>query len=227
MEAFRAAWPFEGETFWQTVFEMHSDKMQIKNPRVAIVNLEKIFTATFALTTEKGFQAMSLRDLSSEAQISMGGLYSYIGSKEDLASVIEGVLRACIDKVVAGLNSANLEPVDFLRTLIFSEIYMVELLRPWYQFCFMEVKGLPREQQQQTLELELRFEESLVEVFEKGTASGVFQCKTPKLLASQVTAQLEQWHLKQWKFKLRGVSNDDYAQFIFDNLMRCLHCASA
>jgi AcrR family transcriptional regulator len=201
--------------------------MQIKNPRVAIVNLEKIFTATFALTTEKGFQAMSLRDLSSEAQISMGGLYSYIGSKEDLASVIEGVLRSCIDKVVAGLNSANLEPVDFLRTLIFSEIYMVELLRPWYQFCFMEVKGLPREQQQQTLELELRFEESLVEVFEKGTASGVFQCKTPKLLASQVTAQLEQWHLKQWKFKLRGVSNDDYAQFIFDNLMRCLHCASA
>ncbi|MDO7657046.1 MAG: TetR/AcrR family transcriptional regulator [OM182 bacterium] len=227
MEAFRAAWPFEGEAFWQTVFEMHSDKMQIKNPRVAIVNLEKIFTATFALTTEKGFQAMSLRDLSSEAQISMGGLYSYIGSKEDLASVIEGVLRACIDKVVAGLNSANLEPVDFLRTLIFSEIYMVELLRPWYQFCFMEVKGLPREQQQQTLELELRFEESLVEVFEKGKASGVFQCKTPKLLASQVTAQLEQWHLKQWKFKLRGVSNDDYAQFIFDNLMRCLHCASA
>ncbi len=227
MEAFRAAWPFEGEAFRQTVFEMHSDKMQIKNPRVAIVNLEKIFTATFALTTEKGFQAMSLRDLSSEAQISMGGLYSYIGSKEDLASVIEGVLRACIDKVVAGLNSANLEPVDFLRTLIFSEIYMVELLRPWYQFCFMEVKGLPREQQQQTLELELRFEESLVEVFEKGTASGVFQCKTPKLLASQVTAQLEQWHLKQWKFKLRGVSNDDYAQFIFDNLMRCLHCASA
>ncbi|MBT5906892.1 MAG: TetR/AcrR family transcriptional regulator, partial [Gammaproteobacteria bacterium] len=186
MEAFRAAWPFEGEAFWQTVFEMHSDKMQIKNPRVAIVNLEKIFTATFALTTEKGFQAMSLRDLSSEAQISMGGLYSYIGSKEDLASVIEGVLRSCIDKVVAGLNSANLEPVDFLRTLIFSEIYMVELLRPWYQFCFMEVKGLPREQQQQTLELELRFEESLVEVFEKGTASGVFQCKTPKLLASQV-----------------------------------------
>ena len=223
MEAFRAAWPFEGEAFWQTVFEMHSDKMQIKNPRVAIVNLEKIFTATFALTTEKGFQAMSLRDLSSEAQISMGGLYSYIGSKEDLASVIEGVLRACIDKVVAGLNSANLEPVDFLRTLIFSEIYMVELLRPWYQFCFMEVKGLPREQQQQTLELELRFEESLVEVFEKGTASGVFQCKTPKLLASQVTAQLEQWHLKQWKFKLRGINTEEYAEYIFKTLLSCLN----
>jgi hypothetical protein len=86
----------------------------------------------------------------------------------------------------------------------------------------MEVKGLPWSQQQQTLELELRFEKSLIEVFEKGAASGVFSCTNPQLLASQVTAQLEQWHLKQWKFKLRGVTNDDYAQFIFDNLMRCL-----
>ena len=93
--------------------------------------------------------------------------------------------------------------------------------------CVLEVEGLRRKRQVLALELELSFEESLVEVLEQCTVSRVFQCKTPKLLASQVTAQLEQWHLKQWKFKLRGVSNDDYAQFIFDNLMRCLHCASA
>ena len=225
MNAFREALPFEGEPFWQTVFEMHREKMQIKNSRLAVANLEKIFTATFTLAAEKGFQAMSLRDLSSEAQISMGGLYSYIGSKNDLASLIEGVLRACIDEVVVRLNEADLPPVATLRTLIFSEIYMVELLRDWYHFCFMELKGLPREQQQQTLELELRFERSLVEVFERGIAAGEFRCEQPLMLASQVTAQLEQWHLKQWKFKLRGVSNDDYAQFVFDSLLRCLDCS--
>ncbi len=227
MSAFRAAWPFEGEPFWQTVFEMHREKMQIKNSRLAVANLEKIFTATFSLATEKGFQAMSLRDLSSEAQISMGGLYSYIGSKNDLASVIEGVLRACIDRVVEDMNRAQLEPVETLKALIFGEIYMVEVLRPWYHFCFMELKGLPREQQQKTLDLELRFEASLVEVLERGIAAGDFRCDNPMLLATQVTAQLEQWHLKQWKFKLRGVSNDVYAQFIFDNLLLCLGCRQA
>ena len=224
MSAFREALPFEGEPFWQTVFEMHREKMQIKNSRLAVANLEKIFTATFALAAEKGFQAMSLRDLSSEAQISMGGLYSYIGSKNDLASVIEGVLRACIDEVVLRLQQADLPPVATLKTLIFSEIYMVERLRDWYQFCFMELKGLPREQQQQTLELELRFERSLVQVFERGIAAGEFRCEQPLMLASQVTAQLEQWHLKQWKFKLRKVSNDDYAQYVFDSLLRGLDC---
>jgi hypothetical protein len=104
---------------------------------------------------------------------------------------------------------------------------MVEVLRPWYHFCFMELKGLPREQQQKTLDLELRFEASLVEVLERGIAAGDFRCDNPMLLATQVTAQLEQWHLKQWKFKLRGVSNDVYAQFIFDNLLLCLGCRQA
>ena len=100
IEAFRDRWVLEGDPFWRSVFEMHKDKMQIKNPNVAVVNLEKIFTATFRLANSKGFQAMSLRDLSKETGISMGGLYAYIGSKNDLASVIEGVQRKYIDQVI-------------------------------------------------------------------------------------------------------------------------------
>ena len=65
---------FGGEPLWESVFEMHKDKMQIKNAKEAnIPNLEKIFTATFKLSSSKGFQAMSLRDLSKETGISMGG----------------------------------------------------------------------------------------------------------------------------------------------------------
>ena len=144
-EAFKAKWDLEGEPLWRNVFEMHKDKMQIKNVNVAISNLEKIFTATFKLSSTQGFQAMSLRDLSKETGISMGGIYAYIGSKNDLASVIEGVQRNYIDKVVGGLVRDNLEPVDCLRAMIFGEIYMMEILSSWYYFCFMELKGLPKE----------------------------------------------------------------------------------
>ena len=62
LDAFRRAWTLEGEPFWTSVFEMHKEKIQIKNLRVAIGNLEKIFSATFRLANSKGFQAMSLRD---------------------------------------------------------------------------------------------------------------------------------------------------------------------
>lgn len=222
MESFNEAWTLEGETFWRSVFEMHKHKMEIKNPKIAIGNLEKIFTATFNLANTKGFQAMSLRDLSRETGISMGGLYAYIGSKNDLASVIEGVLRHTIEQIVGGLSSHDLEPLQCLQAIVYGEIFAMEKLSPWYYFCFMELKGLPREQQQQTLELELRFEGILMDAIRAGVASGQFACDQPELLASQVTAQLQQWHLKRWKFKLRDIGRQEYAQFVFESLLKCL-----
>lgn len=223
MDSFQRAWTLEGEKFWHSVFEMHKEKMQIKNPKVAVGNLEKIFNSTFTLANSKGFQAMSLRDLSKESGISMGGLYSYIGSKDDLASVIEGVLRNYIDQVIGGLAKEDLQPVDRLRAIIYGEIFMMECLSPWYIFCFMELKGLPREQQQQTLDLEIRFESILMDAFASGAALGQFSFSQPELIASQVTAQLQQWHLKHWKFKLRNISNLEYALFVFDNLLMSLN----
>lgn len=222
MEAFQKAWILEGEQFWHSVFDMHKDKMQIKNPKVAIGNLEKIFTATFRLANSKGFQAMSLRDLSRETGISMGGLYAYIGSKNDLASVIEGVLRNYIDQVIGGLAQENLEPIDRLKAIIFGEIYMMQILNPWYYFTFMELKGLDREQQEQAMELELRFERILIDAFKAGIQAGDFSCERPELQAASVTAQLQQWHLKHWKFKLREVEMGEYAQHVFDSLLLCI-----
>lgn len=227
IDSFRESWALEGEPFWHSVFEMHKDKMQIKNPNVAVINLEKIFTATFDLANTKGFQAMSLRDLSRETGISMGGLYAYIGSKNDLASVIEGVLRKYIDQVIGGLASENLAPIDFLRAIVFGEIYMMQILNPWYYFCYMELKGLPREQQQQAMDLEMRFESYLISAFEAGVKSGQFVCEQPELLASHVTAQLQQWHLKHWKFSQRQVGMQAYAENVFENLLLCLRCNSA
>jgi AcrR family transcriptional regulator len=221
-ESFNEAWSLEGETFWRSVFDMHKHKMEIKNPKIAIGNLEKIFTATFNLANTKGFQAMSLRDLSRETGISMGGLYAYIGSKNDLASVIEGVLRSTIDQIIGGLSSHDLEPLQCLRAIVYGEIFAMEKLSPWYYFCFMELKGLPKEQQQQALELELRFEGILLDAIHSGVASGQFICDQPELLASQVTAQLQQWHLKRWKFRLRDIGKQEYAQFVFESLLKCL-----
>ncbi len=210
------------ETFWSSVFAMYRDKIQIKNPQIAIGNLEKIFSATFKLANSKGFQAMSLRDLSGETGISMGGLYAYIGSKNDLASVIEGVLSKYIDQIAGELMNEDLDPVARLRAIIYGEIFMMQSLSPWYYFCYMELKGLDKEQQQQALELELRFDDLLVNAIQAGVEMGQFECEKPELLASSITAQLQQWHLKQWKFRMKDVSMEDCAAHIIDAALRSL-----
>ena len=148
IDAFRRTWVLEGEPLWRRVFETHRDKMQIKNPHIALGNLEKIFTCTFRLANSKGFQAMSLRDLSRETGISMGGLYAYIGSKDDLAAAIEEVLRQAIDDVMSDQAVISLNPINRLKAIIYGDIYMNEIMHPWYYFCYLEAKGLSREQRE-------------------------------------------------------------------------------
>ena len=45
---------------------------------------------------------------------------------------------------------------------------MMERLSPWYYFCFMELKGLPRAKQENALEIELRFERVLIDGLNRG-----------------------------------------------------------
>lgn len=225
--AFRAAWVLEGEPLWSTVFAMHSARMQIKNINIALPNLEKIFTTTFRLANSRGFQAMSLRDLSRETGISMGGIYAYIGSKDDLASIIEEVLRHYVDRVIGSLSDLDLHPVHQLQAIVYGDLYMNDILSPWYYFCFMEAKGLPREQQERSIQLELKFEQLLVEVIERGVRDGLFRCDNPDLLASHTTHMLQQWYVKRWKFKRKQTDIETYASFVFGNLLQCLDCQLA
>jgi len=222
MTAFRQAWVLEGEPLWRRVFDMHRDKMQIKNAQSSLLNLEKIFSCTFRLANSRGFQAMSLRDLSRETGISMGGLYAYIGSKDDLASVIEGVLRQSIDDVMSDLVRHNLSPVSRLKAIIYGDIYMNDIMHHWYYFCYLEAKGLSREQREAAMKLELKFDEHLKDTFRAGLTEGVFQCDDPALLATHITAMLQQWYLKRWKFQLQGTSIDTYTKFVFDRALQSL-----
>lgn len=225
IDAFRRTWVLEGEPLWRRVFETHRDKMQIKNPHIALGNLEKIFTCTFRLANSKGFQAMSLRDLSRETGISMGGLYAYIGSKDDLAAAIEEVLRQAIDDVMSDQAVINLSPVNRLKAIIYGDIYMNEIMHPWYYFCYLEAKGLSREQREAAMQMELKFDERLRDTFQSGVAAGIFAADNIALLAANTTSMLQQWYLKRWKFQLMGIRTNDYAAFVFETTLRNLRCS--
>lgn len=223
MEAFRGRWTLSGEPLWRRVYELHREHMQIKNARSALQNLEKIFNCTFRLANTKGFQAMSLRDLSRETGISMGGLYAYIGSKHDLASAIEAVLRQTIDDVMSDLESHDLDPFDRLRAIVYGDIYMNDIMHNWYYFCYLESKGLTREQREAAMQLELKFENRLKQTFQAGLDSGIFRYEgSVDLLATHSTAMLQQWYLKRWKFQLKGTGIEAWADFVFTSILKLL-----
>jgi hypothetical protein len=75
------------------VYADHRKSIRVKKENTVVKNLERIFNATLKIANKKGFQAMSMRDLGRETNLSMGALYSYFSSKEELLaySSISGV----------------------------------------------------------------------------------------------------------------------------------------
>ena len=69
---------------YQATIAENRETMRVKKEKTVVKNLEKIFGAVLKIANRKGFNAMSMRDLSRESGLSMGALYTYFSSKDEL-----------------------------------------------------------------------------------------------------------------------------------------------
>lgn len=204
------------EEICREIFHRHGDRIRIKKEDKVVENLMKIFNATLAISNRKGFQAMSMRDLSRESGLSMGALYSYVPGKEDLVELIQTQGTQTVFHVLTGQIAGTEGTREKLRRAIQTHIYLSEVMQPWFYFSYMEAKNLTREQQKEAIEGELFTERVFTELFEEGNREGVFAVANPLLASSAVKALLQDWYLKRWKYRQRKITVDDYSRFVIE-----------
>lgn len=215
-EAFRKSIRLSKEDISRGLLEGNRDRIKIKKEKVAVRNLVKIMDAALAIGNAKGFASMSLRDLSSEAGLSMGALYSYISSKEELLDMIQQQGRIVVARVMSENLSGIDEPAEKLQKAIQVHLYLSEVLQPWFYFSYMETKNLPREAHRKAIESELLTEGIFAGIIEEGMAKGVFRQVDPRLGAALIKAMLQDWYLKRWKYERRKVTVEEYGEFLVD-----------
>jgi AcrR family transcriptional regulator len=207
------------ENICRDIIQENKGVISVKKEQVAVKNMMRILDAVFALNREKGFETMTLRDLSRKSGLSMGALYSYFPGKEELRSMILRRGVAYTRKVILGQAGACSDPVERLEVAIETHLYLTEALRPWFYFAYMEASSLSRREKQRAMEDELMTEQIFFHILEEGVASGDFDCPDVELTAALIKAVLQDWYLKRWKYKRRGVSVEDYAGFVNDFVM--------
>ncbi len=198
------------------VYLENQEKIRVKKEKTAVKNFEKIFDAVFKITRNKGFQAMSMRDLGNETGLSMGALYGYFSSKEELLGIIQRQGRAMIRKVFASFSDPHDHPVDKLRAAVKTHLFLSEMARPWFFFNFMEARSLNKEELQAARDMEARTEDVLVDILMLGERKGVFKTRDHRLTASIIKAMQQDWYLKRWKYTKRNISVDQYAAHVLE-----------
>lgn len=196
------------------VYRKNQDNIRIKKEKTAIKNFEKIFDAVFKISYTKGFQAMSMRDLSSETGLSMGALYGYFKSKDELLGIIQRQGRSMVKGVLADSLETIEDPLEKLNAVIRAHIYLSEMARPWFFFTFMEARNLTDEEIKSVQAMESYTEQILVDILEYGEKKGVFKPGNHQLTASLIKAMQQDWYLKRWKYKKRNITVDEYAEYL-------------
>lgn len=190
--------------------------IRVKKHETVVKNLEKIFDATLKISNEKGFQAMSMRDLSGETGLSMGALYSYFSSKEELLEMLQRHGRTASQRILEQSVALNTEPTAVLRTALRTHLYLSEAMQPWFYFSYMEAKNLTGAERQRAVDSELYSEKIFAEILRQGQEDGIFRQSDRRLAASVIKAMLQDWYLKRWKYAKRSVSVDEYADFLLE-----------
>jgi AcrR family transcriptional regulator len=205
-------------------FAENRHSIQVKKENTVVKNLERIFSATLKISNKKGFQAMSMRDLGRETKMSMGALYSYFSSKEELLAMLQQQRRAITQRILEASIDNEPNPAAKLRAAILTHLYLSEVMQPWFYFSYMEAKNLSSREQALAVASELYTEKLFADILKQGQSQGCFLPRDPQLTASIIKAMLQDWYLKRSKYRKRNLSVDRYAEFLLEFLEAFIGC---
>ncbi len=214
--SFKKQFEIGKDNFCMAVYKERKESIQIKKEKTVVKNLERIFNATFRICTRKGFRGMSMRDLSQESGLSMGALYSYFKSKEELLNTLQRVGNNFIQRILEESALGEENAYIRLRLTLKTHLYLSEIVQPWFYFSYMEAKSLCKKERDFYKQAELYTEKLILNILEAGAEQGIFQQREHKMAASIIKAMLQDWYLKRWKYAKRNVTVDHYADFILD-----------
>jgi len=194
----------------------HRKVIRIKGDERAIRNLERIFNAALRISNASGFQAMSMRKLSKEAGLSMGALYAYFSSKDELLAMLQDQGRGIVSRILSDRIQAAADPLSKLRIAVRTHLYLTESMHAWFFFSYMEAKNLTGSEREKAIRSELQTEAMFEEILEQGREKEIFAPRDCRLTASVIKALVQDWYLKRWKYRQRKISVDQYADHILE-----------
>lgn len=207
------------EHLYREIYLANRERIQVKKEATVIRNLARIFDAALKIGNEQGFQAMSMRDFSKETGLSMGALYSYFASKDELLDMILRQGRRLVLRILEEQLDGAGDPVKKLETAIRTHLYLSEALQPWFYFSFMEAKNMNAREKEKTVASELYTDQILADILEEGQAAGLFAVRHLQHSAGGIKALLQDWYVKRWKYAKRRTDVDQYADFVVEFVM--------
>src|SRR4051794_13470495 len=180
-------------------FEEWADQTLLP-PRVQVEGtLRRLYETALILFGQRGFHAVSVRDLTRELGLQASSLYSHVPSKQDLlADLIRIGHEEHRDALRLSLLEAGAEPADQIAVLTRAHVRLHATYPLLTKLCNRELSALPDGSRDDIVAIRTDAVRLFYDVIERGQRLGVFVPVDPMLTAAAIGAMgirvAEWWH---------------------------------
>ncbi|MBM7840618.1 AcrR family transcriptional regulator [Alkalihalobacillus xiaoxiensis] len=185
---------------------MVKDEQLIKKRR------EQMIKGAVSLFIEKGFHRTTTREIAKESGFSIGTLYEYIGTKEDvLYLVCDSIYDEVMDSVTSQLDSKG-TALERLKKAIRAYFSVVNEKQEEVLVMYQETKSLPKETLPYVLKKEFEMVTLMTSFIRECAKSNEMTIseKEQDLLAHNILVLGQMWTFRRWAVQ----KNQDIDEYI-------------
>ena len=170
------------------------DKELIEKRRKEIVN------AAVDLFVRKGFHRTTIREIAQKFGMSIGTLYEYIRTKEDILILVCDYINTTVSMRVKPSVEITEDSSQSLKNAI--EIYyrIIDEMQDYIIFLYQETKSLSHENRKYIFKSEEDMTEIFVKILRHGVEQGSFKIedKNIPLTAHNIMVLGQMWAFRRW-----------------------------
>ncbi len=175
---------------------------QIKNQKLVENKHRIIVQAAEPLFVKKGFHETSIREIADAANMSMGLIYKYISSKDDILFL---TYKKFHDQYFGALSNLTIQkaknPIEKIKISMETMLNLFQRDRKKYLFLYTESKFLNPLALKAVLAMETRMLQHFQNIIEEGVQKGLIGVKEPLMAASMILYLLMLDPMRGWSFR--------------------------
>lgn len=185
---------------------------QVKNPDLVERRRRQIVDAAAKLFIAQGFHKTTTRQIARAAGVSIGSLYEYVASKEDVLYLVCEFIHQEVESGVAEAMQRTTGGKEVLAEVIREYFLVCHRMSDFILLIYQETRSLPVVWRKRVLENELRITGVLVEVLAGLIHGGDLPPMTSdklEMVAHNITVLGHMWTFRRW-YLARHFSIEDY-----------------
>ncbi|HDX9613326.1 TPA: TetR/AcrR family transcriptional regulator [Bacillus toyonensis] len=178
----------------------HNVHASVKDEKLVALRREQMIKGAVQLFKQKGFPRTTTREIAKAAGFSIGTLYEYIRTKDDVLYLVCDSIYEHVKERLEEVVCTEKGSIESLKIAIKNYFKVMDELQEEVLIMYQEVRFLPKESLPYVLEKEFQMVGMFEHILEQCTENGTFTLnkKEIQLLAHNIFIQGQMWGFRRW-----------------------------